>query len=76
MIPRSRGGKTTWENIVTACGDPCNSTKANRTPEEAGMKLLRKPVKPRYLPSIQVRGMNASSIPEDWRPYWVGSLEP
>lgn len=74
VTPRSRGGKTSWENIVTCCV-ACNSEKANRTPEEAGMKLLRKPVKPKYLPSIQVRGMGAASIPDDWKPYWIGSLE-
>jgi 5-methylcytosine-specific restriction endonuclease McrA len=44
--PKSKGGLTEWENIVVSCTD-CNSYKANRTPEEAGMTLLRKPVKPR-----------------------------
>lgn len=75
VVPRSRGGKTTWENIV-ACCEPCNSAKANRTPGEAGMKLLRDPKKPRYLPSIQVRGMTAASIPAAWRDYWGAALEP
>lgn len=41
--PRSRGGPSTWENLV-ACCKPCNHRKADRTPEEAGMKLLRKPL--------------------------------
>lgn len=48
VVPRSRGGETTWENVVTACRR-CNQKKGNRTPEEAGMTLRRKPREPRYL---------------------------
>ena len=48
VLPRSRGGETTWENVVAACG-PCNRRKGDRTPEEAGMRLLAKPQRPRYL---------------------------
>jgi 5-methylcytosine-specific restriction endonuclease McrA len=42
IIPKSRGGSSRWENLVTAC-KRCNSIKADRTPEEAGMLLLSKP---------------------------------
>jgi 5-methylcytosine-specific restriction endonuclease McrA len=42
VIPRSRAGETTWENLV-ACCHPCNNKKGSRTPEEAGMKLARAP---------------------------------
>jgi 5-methylcytosine-specific restriction endonuclease McrA len=42
VIPRSRAGESAWENLV-ACCNPCNNRKGNRTPEEAGMKLLRLP---------------------------------
>ncbi|MEP7364366.1 MAG: HNH endonuclease [Acidobacteriota bacterium] len=42
VIPRSRGGDSTWENLV-ACCHQCNNRKGNRTPEEAGMKLVRSP---------------------------------
>lgn len=42
VVPRSRAGETAWENLV-ACCHPCNNRKGNRTPEEAGMKLLRPP---------------------------------
>jgi len=42
VVPRSRAGETTWENLV-ACCHPCNNRKGNRTPEEAGMKLARMP---------------------------------
>lgn len=47
VIPRSRGGRTEWENVVVACG-ACNRKKGNRTPEEAGMRLLHKPHRPRF----------------------------
>ena len=42
VVPRARGGLSTWENLVAACRD-CNARKADRTPAEAGMKLLRQP---------------------------------
>jgi 5-methylcytosine-specific restriction endonuclease McrA len=42
VVPRSRAGETTWENLV-ACCHQCNNRKGNRTPEEAGMKLARAP---------------------------------
>lgn len=45
VLPKSRGGKDDWENIV-ACCKHCNQTKANRTPEEANMPLLSEPKKP------------------------------
>jgi 5-methylcytosine-specific restriction endonuclease McrA len=45
VIPRSRGGKNTWENLVT-CSVAANSRKGNRTPEEAGMRLIRRPRRP------------------------------
>jgi len=48
VIPKSKGGKSLWTNTVTACR-PCNQQKANRTPEEAGMHLLVKPAKPKWL---------------------------
>jgi len=45
IIPRERGGPDTWDNLVTACS-PCNLKKSNRTPEEAGMVLRKRPIKP------------------------------
>ncbi|MCX6920586.1 MAG: HNH endonuclease [Verrucomicrobia bacterium] len=47
VVPRDVGGKTNWENIVTACVR-CNSRKANRLPEQAGMTLRRAPAKPKW----------------------------
>ena len=51
VVPRSHGGKTTWENIVCCCMQ-CNSRKGGRTPPQAGMKLLSKPAKPRSNPAL------------------------
>ena len=48
VLPRSRGGEKTWENAVAACRT-CNQRKGNRTPEEANMRLARKPYRPRYI---------------------------
>src|SRR2546430_7688977 len=42
VVPRSRGGRTDWDNLV-ACCHPCNNRKGDRLPEEAGLKLLRPP---------------------------------
>jgi 5-methylcytosine-specific restriction endonuclease McrA len=53
VIPRDHGGPTQWENIVCSC-IRCNTRKANRTPDQAGMRLIKEPVKPRWRPFIQV----------------------
>src|SRR3954452_15901032 len=53
VIPRDRGGPTTWENIVCSC-IPCNTQKANRTPQEAGLHLVRKPKRPKWRPFVQI----------------------
>ncbi len=55
VIPRYRGGQHTWENVVSACV-PCNRRKAGRTPQEAGMRLVHQPSRPRgnglfYIPA-------------------------
>lgn len=58
IIPRDKGGPTTWENIVCSC-IPCNTRKGNRTPLEAGLRLVRKPKRPKWRPFIQVNlGVN------------------
>ena len=48
VLPVSRGGLNTWQNVVTACS-PCNNRKGNRTPEEAGMPLLTSPSEPNHV---------------------------
>ena len=53
VIPHDRGGPTTWENIVCSCVE-CNTQKANRTPQEAGMRLVRKPKRPKWRPFVQI----------------------
>ena len=51
VVPRSHGGPTTWENIVCCCLR-CNSRKGGRTPKQAHMQLLSKPVRPRFNPAL------------------------
>jgi 5-methylcytosine-specific restriction endonuclease McrA len=53
IIPRSVGGKATWDNIVCACAR-CNVKKGGRTPKQAHMTLIKKPVKPRHNPLVHV----------------------
>jgi len=51
VVPIAKGGRKTWENIVTACWR-CNNKKSGRTPKEAGMRLMKRPVKPRWSPIV------------------------
>lgn len=51
VVPRARGGRTDWTNIVTACS-VCNHRKADRTPEQARMSLPRPPVRPGHMPTV------------------------
>jgi 5-methylcytosine-specific restriction endonuclease McrA len=75
VVPRAQGGKTSWSNIVTAC-ENCNREKANRTPEQAGMRLLRPPVQPTAMPTLVIT-ISKESMPDAWRDYlyWTGELE-
>lgn len=66
VIPRSRGGRTTWENVVCSCIE-CNLKKGGRTPVEANMRLLRRPARPRWSPFE--RGNDGGAAYEDWRPF-------
>jgi 5-methylcytosine-specific restriction endonuclease McrA len=54
VVPRQFGGSTTWNNIVCSCL-ACNRRKGNRTPEQAGMRLVQPPKKPRWRPFVQVQ---------------------
>ena len=70
VVPRHQGGRTVWTNVATACRE-CNAFKANRTPQQAKMKLRGKLRTPDTLPltfGLHIRG----EIPEQWKPY----LEP
>lgn len=66
VVPKSFGGRTTWENIVTCCRD-CNYSKADRTPQQASMRLIRKPKYPSHISLID--RYSPGSIPEDWLVY-------
>lgn len=66
VLPRSYGGKSTWENIVTSCID-CNGKKGGRTPSQAGMQLRSNPARPRWTPLAHLR-ITASRY-EQWRPF-------
>lgn len=63
VLPRSRAGKTSWENVVCCCS-PCNRKKGGRTPHEAKMPLRKKPVRPDWLPVLSKR-FNGR-IPHAW----------
>ena len=66
VTPRSRGGTTCWENVVTCCLS-CNARKGNRMPHEAGMKLRAKPSKPKDHPALRVKLGNPRY--QSWRPF-------
>jgi len=80
VLPRAQGGKTSWTNVVTACRG-CNGDKADMTPQQAGMKLIREPVQPTWLPTQMVLRMK--EVPEQWKTYiderslmyWTAELE-
>jgi len=67
VIPIVQGGGKSWENIVTAC-KPCNQHKGGRTPAQANMHLIRKPKRPKWLPSTTLH-VGATITPERWRIY-------
>lgn len=81
VIPKGQGGQTHWENVVICCV-PCNQKKGNRTPTQAGMKLLSAPEKPKKLPE----NMNLTMVwrkgePLSWKQflqdfsYWNSELD-
>jgi 5-methylcytosine-specific restriction endonuclease McrA len=68
VVPRSRGGQTVWENVVAAC-NLCNDRKGDRNPEEAAMRPLRPPRRPRWASSISVKLIGRG------KPSWQRFLE-
>lgn len=64
VVPRDQGGPTVWENIVCSCIE-CNTHKGNRTPQQAGMRLIRRPKRPKWQPLLQVTISRRSE--ESWR---------
>lgn len=65
VIPRSRGGQDTWENLTTACVS-CNNKKGSRTPEEAHMKLLSMPKRPNHVLFLK---QYMGKVDDNWKPY-------
>jgi len=70
VVPRSRGGQHTWDNVVAACRH-CNAKKMNRLPSEAGLKIMRKPAP---LPDHMWILSLATDIHPTWEPYLETAL--
>jgi 5-methylcytosine-specific restriction endonuclease McrA len=66
VVPLSRGGHSEWTNVVTACV-PCNSRKGNRLPEEAGMRLVRRPRRPAGHPLVRANWLGR--FHEEWKTF-------
>ena len=81
VVPRSKGGRTTWENVVASCHD-CNCRKGGRTPQEAGVQLIRHPYRPNAFPFSLL--LSRPNVYHAWKPflnivdfsYWNAELEP
>lgn len=65
IIPRSRGGGDTWENLVAACLK-CNNKKGDRTPQEANMRLKVIPYRPNHIMFIM---KTVNRLDESWKPF-------
>lgn len=66
VVPRALGGRSTWQNVVTSCVE-CNRRKGGRTPRQAGLKLRKKPDRPRWTPLMNL--MFSSVRYKEWRPF-------
>lgn len=66
VVPRAYGGKSTWENIVCSCAR-CNRRKGGRTPQESGMKLLKRPQKPNWTPFYTLSRKDIRR--KEWMPF-------
>lgn len=67
VIPASQGGRKDWENIVTCCIQ-CNRLKGGKTPEAAGLRLIRTPKRPTFLPALRIT-LGIQDVPESWCDY-------
>ena len=70
VIPKKLNGKTCWENIVTCC-IPCNTRKSEYVLNQVGMKLLSKPKKPFYIPSLLIKRGATEQDMADWKQFFV-----
>jgi 5-methylcytosine-specific restriction endonuclease McrA len=73
VMPVAQGGRKDWENIVTCCVS-CNRRKGGRTPDEAGMHLIRLPKRPVSAPAIRIT-IGIRNAPESWRDYLYWNVE-
>ena len=71
VLPKSRGGITSWENIVSCCSD-CNTKKRDNTPEEIGLKLLSKPKRPNWIPVFSAFLAQRREVPDEWKTFCYG----
>ena len=67
IIPKSKGGKSNWRNLVTACAR-CNSLKGDQLPEQAGMKLRQEPYKPNFTAFLH---LYSNQLHESWKTYLI-----
>jgi 5-methylcytosine-specific restriction endonuclease McrA len=68
VIPKDKGGHTDWDNLVCCC-TKCNSKKGNQTPHQAGMTLLRRPRRPKFIPYISYTKFLAALRNPHWKQY-------
>ena len=73
VIPKSQGGGTSWENVVTCCLK-CNGKKGGRTPQQAGMKLRTIPKPPAWNMAVRLT-IGIRQAPESWRDYLYWNIE-
>ena len=73
VLPRARGGKTEWGNIVACCIE-CNKRKGGRIPSEVSMTLIRKPRRPEWLPILTIT-LGFKHLPQSWRDYIYWNVE-
>ncbi len=66
VVPRSRGGRSTWENLVTSCRS-CNLRKGWSTPDECGMRLRKAPVRPSWSMALQLAAQRRRFV--EWEPF-------
>jgi 5-methylcytosine-specific restriction endonuclease McrA len=74
VIPIVQGGGKSWDNIATCC-IRCNHKKGGLTPEEAGLKLIRKPATPHWVATRVTFSIGYRSAPESWRDYLYWNIE-
>lgn len=65
LVPKAKGGKSSWNNLVTACKS-CNSKKGNYAPEEVGLQLSLRPYRPSYI--MYLKDLSGNTY-EEWKPY-------